>query len=50
MFLLFLSLPIAIKLIVDIHKSSGQQLNLILFRTAILIRTFAILLIIGILL
>jgi len=50
MFLLFLSLPIAIKLIVDIHKSSGQQLNLILFRTAILIRTFSILLIIGILL
>ena len=50
MFLLFLSLPIAIKLIVDIHKSSGQQLNVILFRTAILIRTFSILLIIGILL
>ena len=50
MFLLFLSLPIAIKLIVDIHKSHGQKLNLILFRTAILIRTFAILLIIGILL
>ena len=50
MFLLFLSLPIAIKLIVDINKSSGQQLNFILFRTAILIRTFTILLIIGILL
>ncbi len=50
MFLLFLSFPIAIKLIVDIHKSHGQKLNLILFRTAILIRTFAILLIIGILL
>ena len=50
MFLLFLSFPIAIKLIVDINKSSGQQLNFILFRTAILIRTFTILLIIGILL
>ena len=49
-FLLFLSLPIAIKLIIDIHQTSGKGLNLILFRTAVLIRTFSILLMIGILL
>ena len=48
--LLFLSLPIAVKLIIDIHKTSGKELNLILYRTAILIRTFSILLLIGILL
>ena len=49
-FLLFLSLPIDIKLIIDIHQTSGEKLNLILFRTAVLIRIFSILLIIGILL
>ena len=47
--LLFLSMPIAIKLIIDIHKTSGKELNVILYRTAILIRTFSILLILGIL-
>ena len=47
--LLLLSLPIAIKLIIDIHKMTGKELNLILYRTALLIRTFSILLIIGIL-
>jgi 1,4-dihydroxy-2-naphthoate octaprenyltransferase len=47
--LLLLSLPIAIKLIIDIHKMSGKELNLILYRTALLIRVFSILLIIGIL-
>jgi len=49
LFLLFLSFPIAVKLIFDIHKQSGEALNLILVRTAILLRTFAFLLIIGIL-
>jgi len=47
--LLLLSLPIAIKLIIDIHKMTGKELNFILYRTALLIRTFSILLIIGIL-
>lgn len=47
--LLLLSLPIAIKLIIDIHKMTGKELNVILYRTALLIRTFSILLIIGIL-
>ena len=47
--LLLLSLPIAIKLIIDIHKMTGKELNLILYRTVLLIRTFSILLIIGIL-
>ena len=50
MFLLFLSFPIAIKLMIDIHQTSGKELNFILARTALLIRIFSILLIIGILL
>ena len=50
MFLLFLSFPIAIKLMIDIHQTSGKELNFILSRTALLIRLFSILLIIGILL
>ncbi len=48
-FLLFLSLPVAIKLIFDIHKSTGSELNFILIRTALLVRIFSILLIIGML-
>lgn len=47
--LLFLSFPISIKLIFDIHQRSGKELNLILGRTAILLRTFSFLLIIGLL-
>ena len=47
--LLFLSFPVAIKLIFDIHQKSGKELNLILVRTAILLRTFSFLLIIGLL-
>ena len=50
MFLLFLSFPIAIQLMIDIHQTNGKELNFILARTALLIRIFSILLIIGILL
>jgi len=50
LFLLFLSFPVALKLIFDIHQKNGEALNLILARTAILLRTFSFLLIIGILL
>ena len=47
--LLFLSFPIALQLMIDIHKKTGKELNLILARTAILLRTFTFLLIIGLL-
>ena len=48
--LIFLSLPISVKLIYDIHRFKGKELNIILARTALLIRLFSFLLLLGIIL
>ena len=48
--LIFFSLPIAVKLIYDIHRFKGKDLNIILARTALLIRLFSFLLLLGIIL
>ena len=48
--LIFLSLPISVKLIYDIHRFEGKELNIILARTALLIRLFSALLFLGIIL
>ena len=48
--LTFLSLPIAIKLIVDIHTKHGKELNDVLIGTSNFMRVFFILLMLGILL
>ncbi len=50
LFLSFLSLPIAIKLIIDIHTKHGKELNSILIATSNFMRVFFILLMLGILL
>ncbi len=46
--LVFLSIPMAAKLIIDIHRKSGSNLNLVLYRTSSFMRLFFILLLIGI--
>ena len=48
--LTFLSLPVAIKLIIDIHNKKDVQLNEVLFGTSNFLRLFFILLFIGIIL
>ena len=48
--LLFLSIPIAIKLMVDIHIKHGKALNAVLIGTSNFMRIFFLLLILGILL
>tara|TARA_B100000212_G_C27353489_1_gene524741 strand:- start:206 stop:1090 length:885 start_codon:yes stop_codon:yes gene_type:complete len=48
--LTFLSLPVAIKLIIDIHNKKDSQLNEVLFGTSNFLRLFFILLFIGIIL
>tara|TARA_B110000014_G_scaffold214486_1_gene167712 strand:+ start:1372 stop:2256 length:885 start_codon:yes stop_codon:yes gene_type:complete len=48
--LLFLSIPIAIKLMIDIHIKHGEALNTVLIGTSNFMRTFFLLLILGILL
>ena len=48
--LLIFSLPIGIKLIIDIHNKFGEELNSILSDTANFMRIFSTLLIIGIML
>ena len=48
--LLLLSLPIAIGLTIDIHKKKNKELNNILIRTSFFMRSFFMLLIIGIIL
>jgi len=48
--LLMFSLPIAIKLIIDIHNKFGKELNSVLSDTANFMRVFSTLLIIGIVL
>ena len=48
--LLFLSIPIAIKLMIDIHIKHGKELNAVLIGTSNFMRTFFLLLILGILL
>ena len=49
-FLLFLSLPMSIKLIIDIHIKHGKELNSVLIGTSNFMRVFFLLLILGILL
>lgn len=46
--LVFLSIPMAVKLIIDIHTKNGSDLNLVLFRTSNFMRLFFVLLLIGI--
>ena len=48
--LIFFSVPIGIKLIIDINRKKGKELNLVLSGTSNFMRIFFILLIIGILL
>ena len=48
--LVFLSLPVAIKLIVDMHNKVKEKLNEVLFGTSNFLRLFFILLLIGIIL
>jgi hypothetical protein len=48
--LVFLSLPVSIKLIVDMHNKEKEQLNQVLFGTSNFLRLFFILLLIGIVL
>tara|TARA_B100001123_G_C15288944_1_gene1016723 strand:+ start:811 stop:1695 length:885 start_codon:yes stop_codon:yes gene_type:complete len=48
--LLLLSIPIAAKLIIDIHNKDGSKLNLVLLNTSNFMRTFFILLILGLML
>ena len=48
--LLFLSVPIAIKLMIDIHIKNGKALNAVLIGTSSFMRIFFLLLILGILL
>jgi len=48
--LLFLSIPIAIKLMIDIHIKDGKELNVVLIGTSNFMRIFFLLLILGILL
>ena len=46
--LVFLSIPMAVKLIIDIHTKNGSDLNLVLYRTSNFMRLFFVLLLIGI--
>ena len=48
--LVFLSLPVSIKLIVDMHNKEKEQLNQVLFSTSNFLRLFFILILIGIVL
>ena len=48
--LLLLSIPIAVKLIIDINKIHGSELNYLLIRTSNFMRLFFVLLFIGIML
>jgi len=48
--LTFLSLPIAIKLIIEMHTKYGKELNEVLIGTSNFMRVFFILLMLGILL
>ena len=48
--LLILSIPMAGKLIIDIHKKTGKELNYVLASTINFMRVFFILLMIGIIL
>ncbi len=48
--LLLLSIPIAIKLMIDIHIKDGKELNVVLIGTSNFMRIFFLLLILGILL
>ena len=48
--LLLFSIPIAVKLIIDIHNKEGEDLNSVLIRTISFMKTFSMLLILGIIL
>ena len=48
--LLFLSIPIAVKLMIDIHSKKKEDLNSVLMGTSNFMRIFFLLLILGILL
>ena len=50
LYLLLLSVPVAISLIIDIHNKQNKELNNILIRTALFMRIYFMLLIIGIVL
>ena len=48
--LLLFSIPIAVKLIIDIHNKEGEDLNSVLIGTISFMKTFSMLLILGIIL
>ena len=49
LYLVLLSIPVAIKLMLDINKKTGKALNYLLADTALFMRLFSILLVIGLL-
>ena len=50
LFLLALTIPMAVNLLIDIHRKKGQELNGVLNKTIIFMRLFSFILIIGIML
>ena len=48
LFLLALTIPMAVNLLIDIHRKKGQELNGVLNKTIIFMRLFSFILIIGI--